>query len=308
MSRIALLIAETDELTDGNYLRFAPALGAAGHDIWLCPMDSLALAGNRVVARAHQVTGALKAGAPMPGFAPTALDDMDAIWVLSLGMRHSFLDKMQLLFNLSQQVRVINSVDAIMHLKSKYFLASQPEVFRHPPTWAGTDPAMLYDIMTREGGKFVAKPPAASFGRDVYVLTPDTPNVHVILQSLCGPDEDRYCLLQRYVDEIGAGEKRVLIAGGEPVGQYLRKAGRDHRTNVHQGASVSACELSAEEREYCRRIGQFLHAFGAEYVGLDLAYPWVIEFNVVNPGGVATIESLTGVDITPEILARLGLA
>lgn len=305
MARVALLISDNDVLVDGNYLRFANALAKAGHETAICPIDTMGMARSTIVARGHTVAAALRPDDPMPAFTSRSLEEFDVVWVLSLGLRESFLDKIQLLFNLSQQVRVINSIDAIMHLKSKYLIARQTALFRHPETWASTCPDELYDIMREEGGRFVVKPPASSFGRDVYVLAADADNVHVILESMCGPDEERYVLLQRYVEEVRSGEKRVLIAGGEPVGAYLREAVRDHRTNVHQGSRTSACELTAEEAEYCRRIGGFLASHGAVYAGVDLAYPWVIEFNVINPGGITTIEELTGQDVTGDILPRI---
>jgi len=122
---------------------------------------------------------------------------------------------------------------------------------------------------------------------------------------MTGPEADQYCLLQPYVEEIIKGEKRVLIAGGEPVGQYLRHAGKDHRTNVMHDAEIEPCDLDEAEDKYCRTIGAFLTSHGADFVGLDLAYPYVIEFNVINPGGLLTIESLTGKDLTADIIDRI---
>lgn len=303
--RIALLISTNDVLVDGNYLRFANQLAATGHDTYICPVDSLAMARSEITVHANKVDAQLVPDAPMPAFTPMSLTGFDLVWVLSLGLRESFLDKIQLLFNLAQVTRVVNSIDAIMHLKSKYFIARHPEIFQHPATWTSTRPDEILSIMQREGGRFVVKPPAGSFGRDVYRLSADSENVHVILESMCGPDEDRFVLLQRYVEEVTAGEKRVLIAGGVPVGAYLRVGVRDHRTNVHQGSETSACELTAEEAAYCRRIGAFLAKFGAVYVGIDLVFPWVIEFNVVNPGGITTIETLTGKDVSCDIVQRI---
>ena len=44
---------------------------------------------------------------------------------------------------------------------------------------------------------------------------------------------------------------------------------------------------------------------GASYVGLDLAFPWVIEFNVINPGGLTTLWELEGRDYADDVLAAL---
>ena len=73
-----------------------------------------------------------------------------------------------------------------------------------------------------------------------------------------------------------------------------------------QGARSEACKLTKEEANYCEKLGAFLKDFGAELVGLDLAYPWIIEFNVINPGGLLTIEELTGQDLTATIVDELG--
>lgn len=305
MSDIAFLIARTDSVEDGNYLRLANECLRRGHAVALCPIESLAMTDSRVFVQGARLRAALETGTAYPVLQPLALEGFDIVWVLSLGMRQSFLDKLQLLYALGSRARIINSIEAIMHFKSKYFTAGNAEVYRHPPTWASNSPDELFAVMRREGGKWIVKPPASSFGRDVYLVTSEDPNVRVILESMCGPEYDNYCLLQRYVPEITLGEKRVLIAGGKPVGQYLRVAAKDHRTNTHQGAVVSRCELSGEEFEYCEQIGAFLQAHGAEFVGIDLVYPWVIEFNVINPGGILTIEQVEQHDITRAVVDNI---
>lgn len=305
MLNIALLVAETDTLVDGNYLRFANALYDHGHSVSLCLMDSISLDGSRVTARGFTLSQFVSDGDPFPDLDQLALAEFDVIWVLSLGLRHSFLDKVQLLYTVHNHTRLINSIDAIMHLKSKYFMASHPDVFKCPASYASTRPDELFAVIKEQGGRWIAKPPAGSFGRDVYLLSADDANTRVILESMTGPEQDQYCLLQPYVEEIARGEKRVLLAGGRPVGQYKRLATKDHRTNIMQGAVTEVCDLTDAEREYADKIGTFLQGFGAEYVGMDMAYPWVIEFNVINPGGILTIDQLTGTNLAPEILSRV---
>lgn len=305
MTRIALLAHESDEIQDSNYLRLANAALAREIPVTLCFMEGIGMSAGRVWANGFGLNAAITPGEPFPACQRVFLDEFDVVWVLSLGMRQSFLDKMQILFTLPRTTRVVNSLDALMHFKSKYFTASHGDVWQHPQTWASCDPGELYAVIEREGGRFVAKPPAASFGRDVFVIDADDPNRHVILESLCGPDADRYCLLQRYVPEVRHGEKRVLIAGGRVVGQYLRVATRDHRTNVLQGSRAEACTLTRDELEYCNRIGARLLQYGAQFVGMDFCNPWVIEFNVVNPGGITTIAELTGEDLAPAVLQNV---
>ena len=300
--RITLLIAVSELIEESNYLRLGNALLERNFSVSYCFMDSLAMHGSKVMASGFQVTKPLVVDAPFPQCQLIDLEQADVVWTLTLGMRHSFLDKIQLLKCLESKCQLINSLEALMHLKSKYFLASQSEVFQYPETHCATDPRELERIITQGGGRWIAKPPAGSLGRDIFLLSAEDPNLRVILETMTGIDADQYCLLQPYVEEITHGEKRVLIAGGQPVGQYLRHAEQDHRTNVSAGAQTELCELSAKELAYCQRIGEFLMQQGAYFVGLDLAYPWVIEFNVVNPGGIQTILELGGEDLSGAVI------
>jgi glutathione synthase len=314
MTRIAFLVSQTDNIVDDNYRRFANELLDQGHNIWLGFMDSLSMANSKVVAALFPVQTPLLVGAPFQTPMPQQLEEFDTLWILSLGLRRNFLDKYQMLYALEDHCRVINSLTAIMHFKSKYFLANHPTVFQHPALFASTDPGVLYQhIQSHQAQsqspvleqRWIVKPPAGSLGRSVFLLRANDPNCQVILETLTGNDNDEYCLLQPYVSEIEQGEKRVLIAGGVPVGQYLRRAAKDHRTNLMQGADIVACDLTAEEQQYCETIGEFLRAQGVEFAGLDLAYPWVIEFNVINPGGLLTIEQLTGAQLCKAIIKQI---
>lgn len=312
MTRIAFLISKTDHIVDDNYRHFANELLNQGHDVWLGFMDSLSMAHSKVIAALFPLQTPMATGDPFPTTGIQQLETFDTLWILSLGLRRNFLDKYQLLYALENHCRVINSLTAIMHFKSKYFLANHPTVFQHPELFASTDSTALYrHIQSYQAHihaseqRWIVKPPAGSLGRSVFLLRASDPNCQVILETLTGNDSDEYCLLQPYVAEIEQGEKRVLLAGGVPVGQYLRHAAKDHRTNRMQGADITACDLTAEEQQYCETIGHFLKAQGVEFAGLDLAYPWVIEFNVINPGGMLTIEQLNGTRLCKAIIQQI---
>ena len=305
MKHIAILIAKSDTIEDGNYLRLGNELLRRGYLVDLCFLESIAMLDSKITADGFRLRMPMAVGDDFPDLDTKPLAQADLAWVLTLGMRHSFLDKVQLLYCLQQNCRVINSIDAIMHFKSKYFLANHSDIFRYPPTYASSNPDALFHTIQSQGGQWIAKPPAGSLGRDIFLLSASDPNTRVILESMTGPEADQYCLLQPYVEQIEQGEKRILIAGGQPVGQYIRHARKDHRTNVMQGADVKACELNEDEMAYCKKIGAFLKSHGAEFVGLDLAYPYVIEFNVINPGGLLTIESINGLDLTASIIDKI---
>jgi hypothetical protein len=36
---------------------------------------------------------------------------------------------------------------------------------------------------------------------------------------------------------------------------------------------------------------------------MDMVFPYVVELNVINPGGLGTLEQLTGHDYSPEVVS-----
>lgn len=303
MAKIGFLIGEADLIAPGNYFYFTNLLIERGYSISLCLVESLSLHKSLIMAKAAAIEKPLQAGQSLAdlNFRTAPMDDMDVLWLLALGYKNTFLDKIQLLYNLSGKVRIINSIDSIMFLKSKYLL-SYIDLFSYPESYASADWEYLWEIISSRGGKWILKPPAGSFGRDVFIVEPQQTNTRALLQNMTAHGNGQYCLMQRYVDEITEGEKRVLFAGGQAVGQYKRKAVIDHRTNVIQGARTEACDLTKKEIDLCRKIGKYLTGMGTEFAGVDMVYPYVIEFNVINPGGLETIRQLTGVNLAEQII------
>ena len=299
--KFCLLTQASTHIEDGNYLRIGNSLARQGHEVLLAPIDSLRLKASQVQARGFALNRQLAPGEPVPvaGWSQINLEQLDAVWVLGLGERSSFLDKIQLLYTL-RHARVINSVEALMHFKSKYFLTSlggqmKQWGLRHPVTYASSSPAELMAVLEAKGGKWIAKPPAGSLGRDVFLVSQEDSNALAMLQHLCGPQETQYTLLQEYVKAIEQqGETRLLMAAGKLVGHYRRLPEADHRTNVTQGARVETAGLASDVQQGCEQLAAELLQHGLVYFAMDLVYPWVIELNVVNPGGLTTLEQLNG--------------
>ena len=279
MRRIAFLASLGDSAND-NRERLPAAFEAAGWLPALLSHETLALTADGPAAR--------DAGGRL-----VPLAQFDLVWSLGLGARETFLDRMQLLKTLDQS-RFINTVDAFVYLHGKFDLAGFA-----PETHASADVDALMDIVAR-GGRWVAKPTAGSFGRDVFVLGADDMHRRAVFEHLTGRGAGRYCLLQRYVEEAERNEKRVIVAGGEIIGAYAKTGG-----NLATGAVARHTELDGDETALVGKVIAHLHARGARFAGIDLAVPYVLEANVANPGGLGTLEQLTGVDPAPAVVEAL---
>ena len=279
MKRIAFLAATGDAAND-NRERLPAAFQAAGWDVSLLFHESLELTADGVAAGDS-------GGRAVP------LAPFELVWILGFGARETFLDRMQLLKTLDQ-ARFVNTADALVYLHGKFDLAEFA-----PETHASADVDALMEVVAR-GGRWVAKPTAGSFGRDVFLLAADDIHRRAVFEHLTGRGAGRYCLLQRYVEEAERNEKRVVVAGGEIVGSYAKTGG-----NLAAGAVARRTALDPDETALVQRVVAHLHSRGARFAGIDLAAPYVLEANVANPGGLGTLEQLTGVDPAPAVVEAL---
>jgi len=300
--RLLFLTQQFDVKADSNLVLLTLACLDRGFEVIWGSIDHLSLNSGGINAMGF-VANASTLSSPLPQqWATFDCREFNLIWLLSLGKRQSFLDKIQLLRLVERDVRVINSTNALLHLRSKYGLTQQSTLFQHPETHASNQLAPLAEVIAR-GGQWILKPPAGSMGSQVFLLDRETSNYRDILRHMLGLHEDQYLLLQAYLPEITSGEKRVLMAGGEIMGCYLRLPAEDHRTNLAQGAQAERATLSHQEIALAHTIGAFCQTEGAEFIGIDMVYPYIIEINIVNPGGLGTLQGL-GIDLPADRLIQ----
>lgn len=303
--RIAFLVNTIKTFEFKNYMSLANSVFRKGCDAHFALVDTLSLDHDQVCCDTVRLNALIKVG---DGFdtsmVRTRLDEFDYVWVLSLGQRQTFLDKIQLLWLLPPDVKVINSLEAILFINSKYSLGAFSHIFKAPETFASNNFDYLWNIYdANKQDTWIVKPPAELLGRNVFILRPHDTNARALIQSMTGEgSSSKYCILQRYVHEIQNGEKRIIIAGGQIIGYYKRiMAENDHRTNLHQGAQSVICDLTEAESSLCKRIADDLLNRGVCFAGIDLVFPYVLELNVINPGGINTIYNLTGEDFSDAV-------
>ncbi|HSG89994.1 MAG TPA: hypothetical protein VLA56_12340 [Pseudomonadales bacterium] len=288
MPRALLLTALPDVQADDNAALLAPALRARGWRTRTACVDSLQL-----TASAVRVDGDGEA---------LDLREQDLIWVLGFGRREGFLDKMQLLASVAETVPFVNDVGALLLLHGKYPQGRADPRFPQPPTLAAATPEPLVEGAREAGGRWVLKPPGGSFGRGVHVLDADAADFAATLRRL--HEAGTWQLLQRFVPEVAAGEHRVLVAGGEVIGTYRRRP-TEGPSNLASGGIAEPAAPDPARDALARAAAAWLLERGVRFAGLDLAGPWVLEANIVNPGGLATLKALDGIDRAPRVVAAL---
>jgi glutathione synthase len=143
-------------------------------------------------------------------------------------------------------------------------------------------------------------------GSEVFRVRHDDPNRNVIIETLTHHGA-RTIIAQRYIPEIGDGDKRILIVGGEVVPYCLARIPKpgETRGNLAVGGRGVARELSARDREIATTLAPVLAARGLFFVGLDVIGDWLTEINITSPTCIVEIAEQTGFDAAELFVAAL---
>jgi glutathione synthase len=158
---------------------------------------------------------------------------------------------------------------------------------------------------TAEHGEVVLKPLGGRAGQGVVFAAADTPGLRALLE-LVTHQERLPVMVQAFLPGVSAGDKRILLVDGEPLGAVNRlpMAG-DFRSNLAVGGAPEATELSQAERQICAELAPALRAEGLFFVGIDVIDGRLSEINVTSPTGVREVERLGGLPLADQTMERL---
>lgn len=144
----------------------------------------------------------------------------------------------------------------------------------------------------------ILKPLDGMGGMGIFRVGADGLNLGSIIDTL-NQGGTRTLMVQRFLPEIAAGDKRVLIIGGEPVPFCLARIpqGGEVRGNLAAGGKGVAQPLTDADRETARAIGQALAPRGLLLIGLDIIGTKVTEINVTSPTCFQEIHDQMGCNV-----------
>lgn len=246
------------------------------------------------------------------------LDECQLIWVLSDPQDRVFRDIWQMLWLASQRTPFVNSIEGLMFLNTKHALGYLVPKENRPYSYISNDFSLLWERYREAADQWwVAKPPNGGAGENVFLLPTNGPNVRTILQCLTGNAiaqsvmdyggvggfKAEYAVLQRFIPEVAQGEKRIIVACGKAVAWHGRQAHpHDHRSNITQGGKPISVDLHSDEIGLAELIGEKLMAHGINFIGIDMAYPYIVELNMAYPGGIYDAQVASGVDRSDQVV------
>ena len=197
-------------------------------------------------------------------------------------------------------LRVINRPQALRDVNEKLYTAAFPQCC--PPTLFSHSRQRLKEFLA-EHGDIIVKPPEGMGGSRIFRLRQDDPNINVVLETLTGYDR-HIVVAQRYLPEIKAGDKRILLINGEPAPYALARmpSAGETRANLATGGTGVGVELGERDRWICAQLGPKLRAMGLLFVGLDVIGDYLTEINVTSPTCVRELDAQFGLDLGTDLM------
>jgi glutathione synthase len=202
--------------------------------------------------------------------------------------------------------KVFNKASTLRDHNEKLAITEFPEFTA--PTLVTRDASQIREFIA-EHGEAVLKLLDGMGGASIFRARADDANLSVILETM-NQFGARSVMCQKYLPQISAGDKRILLIAGKPVPFSLArvpKAG-ESRGNLAAGGTGHAQPLSVRDREIAETLAPILHQRGLLLVGLDVIGDSLTEINVTSPTCFREITAQSGFDVPAMFVDALEAA
>lgn len=187
------------------------------------------------------------------------------------------------LFDLAEKqgARILNSGIALRNHPEKLAIAEFPEY---------TAPTLVSRSMSRlrafydEHQDIVIKPLDGMGGTGIFRVKPNDGNFSAMVEMLTSYGTQSI-MAQKFIPDITAGDKRILIINGEPIPYVLARIPKEgeNRGNLAAGGRGVAQAISEHDRAMAKAIADRLAGRGLFLIGLDVIGKYITEINVTSP-------------------------
>ncbi|WGW05373.1 glutathione synthase [Tropicibacter oceani] len=281
--------------------RLAEEAQNRGHELFYYGPDHLAYEEGRITARGHWMTVQRVAGTPaiLGDEVKVDLAEMDVVWLRQdPPFDMHYITSTHLLDRLKGQALVVNDPFWVRNFPEKLLVLDFPDLT--PPTTIARDLQTIREFKAKHGD-IILKPLYGNGGAGVFRLDANDKNLSSLHELFTGFSREPL-IAQKYLPDVTAGDKRVILVDGEPVGAINRvPAAGEVRSNMHVGGRPEKIDLTARDREICAAIGPTLRDRGQVFVGIDVIGNYLTEINVTSPTGIQELERFDGINVAEKI-------
>ncbi|MES9854998.1 MAG: glutathione synthase [Sedimenticola sp.] len=205
----------------------------------------------------------------------------------------------------AQGTLIVNRPASLRDCNEKLFTAWFPQCC--PPTLVSSNHQRLLAFI-EEQGDIIIKPLGGMGGTSIFRIHADDSNRNVIIETLTDKGA-KYAMAQKFIPEISAGDKRILMVDGEPVPYALARIPKEGETrgNLAAGGRGEGVELSLRDLWIAQQVGPALRERGILFAGLDIIGDYLTEINVTSPTCIRELDSLYHLNISAELMDSIEL-
>lgn len=285
------------------------------HQVWITNIQDLSISEGKAWATLYQAQIApvkLDEGQWIvqdPWFTlgdpePLPLESMDVVWMrqdppVTIPYLYAtyILDYVD-----ASKTRVINSPEGIRAANEKMYALQFTAAI--PKRIVAQSKQTIRDFVAKEESA-VLKPLGGKAGEGILFLRHDDPNLNSLIEisTLQGRLP---VMIQEYLPAAKAGDKRIILMNGEPIGAVNRvPTGKEFRGNMAAGGQVVASKLSERDQFICEQVKPALLRDGLFFVGIDVIGDYLTEVNVTSPTGIREIDRLDQVRLGAQVIEHL---
>ena len=270
---------------------------ARGHKLYHYEVDQLSMRDGRVFAQCQPVTVQDVEGDHYSlGVAKEEnLADMDVILMRQDPPFHmGYITATHLLERLHPKTLVANNPAEVRNAPEKIFVTEFPDLMPETLITRSEDEVKKFRDEFKD---IIIKPLYGNGGAGVFRIQEGDQNLSSLMEMFHDTWPEPF-IAQRYMKEVRAGDKRIILIDGEPVGAINRvPSDNEARSNMHVGGRAEAIDITAREKEICAAIGPELKRRGFIFVGIDVIGDYMTEINVTSPTGIREVKKFGGADI-----------
>ncbi len=281
--------------------RLAEEAQARGHELFFYTPDHLAYQNGRVTALGWPLTVRREKGNHF-SLGERREIDLGALDVVLLRQDPPFdmgyITTTHLLDHLAETTLVVNDPFWVRNYPEKLLVLQFPDLI--PPTTIARDLSVLKAFKDLHGD-MILKPLYGNGGAGVFRLDPNDRNLSSLHELFTGINREPL-IAQKFLPDVTAGDKRIILVDGDPVGAINRiPQPGEVRSNMHVGGKAVQSALTPREQEICAAIGPTLKEKGQVFVGIDVIGDYLTEINVTSPTGIQELERFDGINVAGKI-------
>ena len=301
--KIAVQMDPIDSIDIKGDSTFAILLEAQtrGHEIFYYTPDMMSLDRGRLFARGGTLELREREGDhfTLSNSRAEDLADMDVVLLRQdPPFDMHYITSTHLLERIHPQTLVVNNPAEVRNAPEKIFVLEFQDLT--PPTMItrSLDEAKRF---RDEFENIIVKPLYGNGGAGVFLMREGDTNLGALIELFQGAFREPF-IVQQYLKDVRAGDKRIILIDGEIAGAINRIPAADEtRSNMHVGGTPVAVDLTDRDIEICERLKPELKKRGLIFTGIDVIGDYLTEINVTSPTGIREVKGFGGNDIAAMI-------